>query len=205
MPDFRQLIGHWGYLAIFVLVILGNMGVPLPEETVLILAGYLVWEGDLRLSMVLAIGIFSAVVGDNIGYRIGRKFGQAAIERYALWVLGSSRRLERMRGFVTRYGPTAVFVARFLPGVRFMAGPLAGATGLPPVRFFLANVSGAALYVPISVGLGYAVGIGLGDYVSHLERVVGEFARLALTAAVLGALLLMGWRVLQAARAKRRA
>jgi membrane protein DedA with SNARE-associated domain len=55
MPDFGQLIGHWGYLAIFVLVILGNMGVPLPEETVLILAGYLVWQGELRLPMVLVI------------------------------------------------------------------------------------------------------------------------------------------------------
>ena len=205
MPDFRQLIGHWGYLAIFVLVILGNMGVPLPEETVLILAGYLVWEGDLRLPIVLVIGFLSAVVGDNIGYRIGRQFGQAAIERYALWVLGSSRRLERMRGFVTRYGPTGVFVARFLPGLRFMAGPLAGATGLPPLRFFVANVCGAALYVPLSVGLGYAVGYGLGDYVSRLERAVGELARLVLTVAILGALLLMGWRALQAARAKRRA
>lgn len=203
MPDFGQLIGHWGYLAIFALVILGNMGVPLPEETVLILAGYLVWEGELRLPMVLGIGILSAVVGDNIGYRIGRHFGQGAIERYGHWVLGSSKRLERMRGFVTRYGPTGVFVARFLPGLRFMAGPLAGATGLRPLHFFVANVCGAALYVPLSVAIGYAVGYGLGDYVNRLERVVGELARVVLTVAILGALALTGWRVLRAARARR--
>lgn len=203
MPDFGQLIGHWGYLAIFVLVILGNMGVPLPEETVLILAGYLVWQGELRLPMVLAIGILSAVVGDNIGYRIGRHFGQGPIERYGHWVLGSSRRLERMRGFVTRYGPTGVFVARFLPGLRFMAGPLAGATGLRPLRFFVANVLGAALYVPLSVGIGYAVGYGLGDYVARLERVAGKLAQIVLTVAILGALALTGWRALRAARARR--
>lgn len=203
MPDFGQLIGHWGYLAIFALVILGNMGVPLPEETVLILAGYLVWQGELRLPMVLGIGILSAVVGDNIGYRIGRHYGQGTIERYGLWVLGNSRRLERMRGFVTRYGPTGVFIARFLPGLRFMAGPLAGATGLRPLRFFVANVLGAALYVPLSVGIGYAVGYGLGDYVNHLERVAGKLAQIVLTVAILGALALTGWRALRAARARR--
>jgi membrane protein DedA with SNARE-associated domain len=203
MPDFVQLIGHWGYLAIFALVILGNMGIPLPEETILILAGYLVWQGELRLPIVLAIGILSAVVGDNIGYQIGRHYGQGAIERYGHWVLGNSKRLESMRGFVTRYGPMAVFVARFLPGIRFMAGPLAGATGLRPLPFLAANVLGAALYVPLSVALGYAVGYGLGDYVNRLERVVGELAHIVLTVAILAALALMGWRALHAARTRR--
>jgi len=203
MPDPGQLIGHWGYIAIVVLVILGNMGVPLPEETVLLLAGYLVWQGELRLPIVLAIGILSAVVGDNIGYQLGRHYGQGAIERYATWVLGNPKRLESMRGFVTRYGSVGVFVARFLPGIRFMAGPLAGATGLEPLRFFLANVCGAALYVPLSVALGYAVGYGLGDYVHRLERAAGELARLVLTVAILGALVLMGWRATRAARARR--
>jgi len=203
MPDPGQLIGHWGYVAIFVLVILGNMGVPLPEETVLILAGYLVWQGDLRLPIVLVIGFLSAVIGDNIGYRIGRHYGQAAIERYGLWVLGSSKRLEGMRGFVTRYGPTGVFVARFLPGLRFTAGPLAGATGLRPLPFFLANVLGAALYVPLSVGIGYAVGYGLGDYVMRLRRVVGAVERIVLAVAILAALALMGWRALRTARTHR--
>jgi membrane protein DedA with SNARE-associated domain len=163
----------------------------------------MVWQGDLRLPIVLVIGILSAVAGDNIGYQIGRHYGQGAIERYGLWVLGNPKRLESMRGFVTRYGPMGVFVARFLPGIRFMAGPLAGATGLPPLRFFVANVCGAALYVPLSVALGYAVGYGLGDYVARLERVVGELARVVLTIAILAALALMGWRAMRAARSRR--
>jgi len=200
MPDIGQLIGHWGYIAIIVLVILGNMGVPLPEETVLVLAGYLVWQGDLRLPIVLVIGILSAVAGDNIGYQFGRRFGQGAIDRYGVWVLGNRKRLESMRGFVTRYGPMGVFVARFLPGIRFMAGPLAGATGLRPLPFLVANVFGAAVYVPLSVAIGYAVGYGLGDYVHRLERAAGDLARLVLTVAILAALALMGWRATRAAR-----
>jgi membrane protein DedA with SNARE-associated domain len=200
MSYLGQLIGHWGYLAIFVLVVLGNMGVPFPEETVLILAGYMVWQEDLRLSLVLGVGILSAVTGDNVGYWIGRRYGQGTVESYAHWVLGDSRRVESMERFVTRYGPLGVFVARFLPGLRFMAGPLAGATGLRPARFFVANVVGAALYVPVAVGLGYAVGLGLGDYVRRLKRVVGAVESLVLVVAILAALALMGWRALRAAR-----
>lgn len=202
MPEVSQLIGHWGYLAIFVLVILGNMGVPLPEETILILAGYMVWQGDLRLSLVLGVGVLSAIAGDNIGFWIGRRYGQGTVERYAHWVLGDARRVKSMEGFVARYGPLGVFVARFLPGVRFMAGPLAGAAGLRPLRFSAANVLGAALYVPLLVGLGYAVGLGLGSYVARLRRVVGAMERLVLAVAILAALAVMGWRVLRAARSR---
>ena len=73
MLDLGQLISHWGYLAIFLFVILGNLGLPAPEESILVLAGYLVWQGKLRLPLVLAVGILSAIAGDNLGYWIGRR------------------------------------------------------------------------------------------------------------------------------------
>ena len=124
MPDPAALLAHWGYGAIFVAVVLGNVGLPVPEETILALAGSLVWRGQLRLSLVLMVGTVSAVVGDNIGYWLGRRYGQTALPRYARWVLGHPERLEAMTAFVARRGPMAVFVARFVPGVRFTAGPL---------------------------------------------------------------------------------
>ena len=67
-------VAHWGYLAVFILVVLGNAGVPVPEESVLLVAGFLVWTGQLRLDIVLVVGVISAVVGDNIGYWLGRRF-----------------------------------------------------------------------------------------------------------------------------------
>ena len=73
MPDIGPLLGDWGYLAIFLIVVLGNVGLPVPEETTLILAGYLVWRGELRFPIVLAVGITSAVGGDSLGYWIGRR------------------------------------------------------------------------------------------------------------------------------------
>jgi len=192
--DPATLLAHWGYVAVFVLVILGNAGVPVPEETVLLLAGYLVWRGELQLHILLAVGFTSAVMGDNIGYWLGRRFGKGALQRHAHWILGHPERLETMQRFVARRGATAVFVARFVPGLRFTAGPLAGALGLPAWSFLAANVLGAALYVPLTVGAGWAIGYGLDDYVERLRRVVGNVEHVVLLAAVASAGALIAWR-----------
>ena len=198
--DLNQFVGHWGYAAIFVVVVLGNVGLPVPEETILALAGYLVWRGKLRLSLVLAVGIVSAVVGDNVGYWLGRRYGQEALPRYARWALGHPERLETMMGFVRRRGPLAVFVARFVPGVRFAAGPLAGALGMRFVSFLVANVAGALVYVPVVVGAGYAVGYGFGAYVEQLRYVVGEVERVVLIVILVGIFALVTVRIVQAMR-----
>jgi len=192
--DPATLLAHWGYVAVFVLVILGNAGVPVPEETVLLLTGYLVWRGELQLHILLAVGFTSAVMGDNIGYWLGRRFGKGALQRHAHWILGHPERLETMQRFVARRGATAVFVARFVPGLRFTAGPLAGALGLPAWSFLAANVLGAALYVPLTVGAGWAIGYGLDDYVERLRRVVGNVEHVVLLAAVASAGALIAWR-----------
>ncbi|HEX7547950.1 MAG TPA: DedA family protein [Candidatus Methylomirabilis sp.] len=164
MNSLRAVIAQWGYLAIFGFVLAGNIGVPVPENSVLWVAGFFVWKGRLSLPLVLLVGIGAAVVGDNLGYWLGRRYGQRVVDRYSRTVRLSSHRLERMRQFVQRYGPWAVFLARFVTGLRFMAGPLAGSLGLPPRAFFLANVLGALCYVPIMVGAGYAVGYGFRRY-----------------------------------------
>lgn len=184
MPDLGQLIAQWGYLGIVVIVLLGNIGVPVPEETALIVAGYLVWQGHLRLSVVLIVAVVSAIAGDNLGYWLGRRYGQPAVERVAHWAAVDAERMGAMRRFVVRYGALAVFGGRFLPGLRFLAGPLAGAAGLNFRTFFLANALGATVFVPYGVGLGYAIGYGLGPYVAEMrlaERAVliGAFIGIA--------------------------
>ena len=203
MPELTPLIEHWGYLAIVVFVLLGNMGIPVPEESILVLAGYLVWQGDLRLPLVLLVGILSAIAGDNLGYWLGRRYGQAAVERYGGWVLLTPARLDATRRVVTRYGAFGVFAARFIAGLRFLAGPLAGSTGLPPRAFVTANTLGALLYVPTMVAAGYGVAYGLGEYLQRVERVVGRVEHVVLVGAILGALAVLGWRALRAARDRR--
>jgi membrane protein DedA with SNARE-associated domain len=203
MPDIGELLTQWGYLALFLIVVLGNVGLPVPEETVLITAGYLVWRGHLWLPAVLVVGIASAAAGDNLGYWLGRRYGRRAVGRYAQWVLVRPERVEICRRFVGRYGAWGVFVGRFLPVLRFLAGPLAGATGLGFVPFIVGNVLGAALFVPYAVGIGLALGFGLGTYVERLQRIEVEIGYVFLLAVTMSIGMHLGWRVLKAIRANR--
>jgi membrane-associated protein len=178
MPNLSEFVATWGYVAVALVVVLGNIGLPVPEETVLVLAGYLVWGGRLRWAPLLAVGIVTAVVGDNIGYWIGRRYGRVGLDRLAPRL--GIKRLARAERFIARYGVLAVFVARFIAGLRVLAGPLAGAMRLPFGRFFLANLCGAMLFVPYAVAIGYAIAYGLGPHVERLHQLLGGIERVVL-------------------------
>jgi membrane protein DedA with SNARE-associated domain len=145
---------------------------------------------------VLGVAWASAILGDNLGYWLGRRHGPAVIARYGHWAHITPRRLDKMSGLVSRYGAYAVFAARFVPGLRFLAGPVAGIVGLAPFKFVVANVLGALLYVPYAVGIGYGLGYGFGD---HVERLIGRVEWIALPVA--GGLIL-GFVVVRIVRAR---
>jgi len=164
--DPSHLFQHFGYAAILIIVLLGNAGVPAPEESVLVLGGYLAWHGRLHLPLVIIVGIISASLGDNVGFWAGRRYGRRVVDRLPL----PPERVAQAQALIIRHGAWAVFVARFVPGLRTVAGPLAGTGSLPPLRFFVANLLGAVCYVPWPVLAGYGVGFGLGDWVEALRR-----------------------------------
>jgi membrane protein DedA with SNARE-associated domain len=197
-----ELLAHWGYLALFLLVVLGNIGLPVPEETILVLAGYMCWRGELNVFIVLVIAIVSAVGGDNVGYWLGHRWGRATLERHAGWILGHPDRLAMMQDFVAKRGALAVFIARFVPGLRFMAGPLAGALGMPVTKFFLANLLGAVTYVPVVVSLGYGIGYGVGEYVEQLRRLGTDVELMVMLAALVFFTVLLARRLLHARRGR---
>ena len=193
MAEISQLATHWGYFGIFAVVILGNVGLPVPEETVLAVAGYLVWSGRVQLVPVLIVAIVSAVAGDNLGYWLGRRYGRTAVERYSRWLLTPAR-VAKAESFVRRYGALAVCVARFVGGLRFLAGPLAGAVGLPVLSFLRGNVLGAVLFVPYAVGIGYAIGYGLGAHIARVQHALGGVAQVVLFSAIVLIVALVAWR-----------
>ena len=114
----------------------------------------------------------------------------------------ANQQASSMETFVAQRGPFAVFVARFIPGVRFMAGPLAGGLGMHFVPFLAANVLGAVVYVPVAVAAGYAVGYGLGEYVEPFHRLAGQIEYIVLIGALVSAVTLICWRIVQRRRAR---
>ena len=192
LDGIASLISHWGYAAIFLAILLGNVGVPLPEESIILLSGYLAWRGTLSLPAVIVVGILSAVVGDNIGYWIGREGGRPLLLRYGRYCFLSRRQIRRAEQFFARHGHRAVFFGRFMAGIRFLAGPLAGISRMRFRQFFAYNASGAVVYVSAVTLVGYAAG-------GHLHTVLADFKRAEHFIALGAAILLAGlaWRVLR--------
>lgn len=129
-----DLLATWGYLGIFVAVFVGNLGIPVPEESVMLAAGFFAGQTLLDLRIVYVVVIISAVIGDCCGYVIGRTGGQRVLTWLAATFPFMRTRYERLQLFQT-HGSKAVFMARFITGVRFMAGPMAGACGMPFFQF----------------------------------------------------------------------
>jgi membrane protein DedA with SNARE-associated domain len=153
-----DLLGSWGYLGIFIAVFIGNLGVPVPEETVMLAAGFLAGRVLLDLRLVYVVVIVSAVTGDCCGYVIGRTGGQRVLSRLAAAFPFMRTRYERLQLFFQSHGSKAVFMARFITGARFMAGPMAGACGMPFFQFLGWNVLGAIVWCSLVVTVGYLVG-----------------------------------------------
>jgi membrane protein DedA with SNARE-associated domain len=184
-------VAAWGYPAICLMVLLGNIGAPVPEETILLLSGYLAWRGVLSLSTVVLVGTLSVVLGDNMSYWLGREAGRPLLLRYGRYLFVTPHQIRRAELFFARRGPWAVFWARFLAGVRFLAAPLAGIACMPFARFFTANALGAVAYVPLVTFLGYRAG----PVVSPTIDLVWRVQQLVLVGMLLLLVTWLGWRV----------
>src|SRR5260370_33215125 len=140
-----QIVETWGYLGIFLCVFVGNLGFPVPAESVFSAAGFLAGRDILSLKMVILVAFVSAVVGDNFGYMLGRTGGRQVLVR----VTGSSTWLRwrylRFKAFFDAHGNKTIFVARFVAGLRFVAGPMGGALQMPFLRFFRWDGSGGVV------------------------------------------------------------
>jgi membrane protein DedA with SNARE-associated domain len=171
--NISEWLKQWGYLGIFVCVFIGNLGIPVPEETVMLVAGFVAGDGTLDLRIVYLVCVMSAVTGDCCGFFVGRHGGQRIIARLTARFTTMRRRYERLQTFFHIHGSKAVFMARFIAGVRFMAGPMAGAAGMPFFRFLGWNVLGAIVWCTTMVTIGYLVGDELyrvAEMAHHAQR-----------------------------------
>jgi membrane protein DedA with SNARE-associated domain len=174
-------LDQYGYLAVFGGVLLESFGLPLPGETLLIAGAALAAKGNLELVPLLACAWLAAVLGDNIGFAIGRFGGRRLILRHGARIGITASRLDKVENFFRRFGGEVVLVARFFALARQLNGIVAGSVGMVWWRFLLYNGIGAALWVG-AWGIGvYLIGERLGTLVPWLHR----FGYLALGVAAL--------------------
>jgi membrane protein DedA with SNARE-associated domain len=186
----RALLHHYGYLAVFVLVLLEDFGLPAPGEATLIAASLVAARGELKIEWVLAFAWLGAVVGDNIGFAIGRYGGMRLLSRYGPYVGISSERLGFVQRFFDRWGGAMVVLARFVEIARQVNGIVAGSAGMTQRHFLLYNALGAALWAGVwSLGV-YFLGERMIARLPGITRASYLLLALAL-AAVVG----LGWRL----------
>ncbi|WP_042404900.1 DedA family protein [Streptacidiphilus carbonis] len=170
LGDLAPLLDHWGYLAVAFLVFVEDFGIPVPGETVMIAAAVYAGTGRLNILAVAIIAVLAAILGDNVGYAIGRFGGHRLIERYGRYILLTPARVARAEAFFTRHGGKIVVAARFIEGLRQANGIIAGLAEMPWRRFLAFNALGAALWVGAWVTLGDLAGQHLDTLYPAIQR-----------------------------------
>jgi membrane protein DedA with SNARE-associated domain len=151
MSDFFRIVqpylARYGYWAVFGAILLEDFGLPVPGETLLIASALLASQGHMRIVPLLLIACVAAVIGDNIGYGIGRFGGRRLVSHYGRYVLITGQRLNRAEEFFHKYGGAVVVMARFFAVLRQLNGIAAGTVKMSWPRFLTYNIVGAALWV----------------------------------------------------------
>jgi membrane-associated protein len=179
----RNAVVHYGYWAVAAFLLLENAGVPAPGETVLLLASFLAYsQHELQLGWIIVVATIAATVGDNIGYALGQYGGRPLLDRYQSIFHIRPRTLERGENLFARFGAVAIFFARFVFGMRMIAGPMAGVLRMPWRKFLIFNFLGAALWATVISGAGYL----FGQHWHRLEDDIKGFNYVVLALVVLG-------------------
>ena len=182
------------YGALFAVVAAESSGLPVPGETSLIAVSILASQHQgISIELVIATAALAAIVGDNIGYVLGRHAGRRLLTREGRWMERRRRFLIRGETFFERHGSRAVFLARWLPGLRVVGSWLAGAHHMPWRTFLLWNALG---------GIAWAMSIGLAAYLlGHVvETIFRTFGLVGLAVVVAAALAFGVWHLVRRRR-----
>jgi membrane protein DedA with SNARE-associated domain len=176
----QPLVAEYGLYAVFVIVMLESAGVPLPGETALVLASiYAGATGDLNIAQVIAVAAAGAIIGDNMGFWVGRHYGMPLLKRYGRLIHMDERRLAFGEAMFRRHGAKIVFFGRFIAILRIFAALLAGVNRFGWGQFLFYNAAG---------GIVWATVFGLGGYFfgEAIHRFTGPIGLIALVCVILG-------------------
>ena len=186
----RTFVAEYGYWAVALALFCENAGIPVPGETTLLLASFLAYsEHKLQLGWIIVIATCAATIGDNLGYALGHYGGRPLLDRYRSFFRIPQSVVDRGEALFARYGPAAIFFARFVFGMRVIAGPLAGVLRMRWRPFAIFNFLGAAVWVTFIAGAGYL----FGQHWRTLVRTMQRF-NIAVVIVVAVVILYVWWR-----------
>ncbi|MFL6437035.1 MAG: DedA family protein [Terriglobales bacterium] len=181
----RHTLSHYGYWALLGAMLGENAGVPLPGETVLMFASFLSHKDTgLHLVFVVIVGFGAAVMGDNLGFLLGRRLGSRLVGWMKKVFRLDDDDVAAAKDQIRRHGPATVFWARYIFGLRTVAGPLAGVLGMEWREFLLYNALGAATWVTAVALTGYV-------FANEFETLLGYFEKASWT--ISGGLFALGY------------
>jgi membrane protein DedA with SNARE-associated domain len=179
------LIEH-GYAVLFYWVLLEQAALPLPSVPLLVACGALIASGQMHPALVLLYGLAACLVGDNIWFFLGRRYGSRVLRLLCKMALEPDSCVRQTENAFVRYGVRSLLVSKFIPGLNAVAAPLAGSSGVPRWRFLEFDTLGAAIWISTYVGLGYL-------FSSEVERGLAYATRAGSWLGVAVAALLAGW------------
>jgi membrane protein DedA with SNARE-associated domain/rhodanese-related sulfurtransferase len=184
MPNLIQLLQEYGVLIVFAIILIEQIGLPIPAFPILIVAGALVATGDMSGPSVWAVAIGACLISDSLWFRAGRHYGKRILKLLCRISLSPDYCVSQTEDKFTRWGPKALIVAKFIPGFNTIAAPMAGALGTGRIRFLLFAGLGGVLWT----GSGLAIGL---FFHRSVDRVLGVLATMGSTALLVVASLLL--------------
>lgn len=167
----RHALTHWGYWAVMGALLGENAGLPLPGETTLMFASFLAHKSTaLQLVWVVVAGVGAAIIGDNLGFLLGRKLGSRLIRWMKKIFHLDDEDIAAAKDQIRRHGGLTVFFARYIFGLRTITGPLAGVLGMEWNRFLLFNALGAVTWVTAISLTGYAFANEFSSLLDYFEK-----------------------------------
>jgi membrane protein DedA with SNARE-associated domain len=181
-----HLIETYGYLAVFLFVAVESLGIPVPGETALIVAGaYAGHTHHLSPWAIFAVAAAGAIIGDNVGFWLGDRFGYRLARRYGQHLWLNERKLKIARYIFDSHGPKVVFLGRFVSILRTYSALLAGSSRMRWKRFLPANAAGGIVWAGSYTLVAYLAGNALTRLSGTIDVVIGSIALLGAIAAAL--------------------
>ncbi|MEH2070343.1 MAG: DedA family protein [Nostoc sp.] len=185
LENIQEVAHNYGYWAIFLGILLENLGIPVPGETVTLVGGFLAGSEELNFWLVLGNAIMGAVIGGVCGYWIGRVSGWPFLVKVGSIFRISEVRMLNIKEQFSQNSAKAIFVGRFVALLRILAAPLAGIAEMPFRKFFLYNLLGAVAWASLMVTLAFFAG-----KIISLEQLVAWASKFAIVALLIVATLI---------------